>query len=501
MNEIAPSAHVIMSPYLATRPIYRPTGRKNEQGQEEWVIDGYDDVEQVSLGLQHTFAIKKTSHFAAKGFWISNELKSDDNFKTFMSWKDRAGLMTAALDVVRSCFTTGDGAIYLYSKGKNIEWQVFSRNYGDILYPDEDESRNPVLYRQYTYKGKKAVDVFSVNYRETWVQDDLDEDNAEQDEQPNWLQKMLGLAKKNQREVSEDGYRLLIRENNQVGSDYIQAIYFRVNDIPSGVAQGSIETLERALSYVCDEVKASAFPTLFVKSGGIKSLPPMDAHGKVIAVNGDPETVKNSDAKYLTKQDISNIATLNISKLTENIIRTTMSVFVEPEILKQGSDSSTTMKLMFNPEVQWCQNMWPQFYHPFKRLVEVFKRLVGIVEGKATEFAELRLSIGLDVWLPQNEGELIDQVTKLVYAGILSQENAANEIGLDYIDDMEKVRKEAEDKLYRDSYIPVIAKAEAEAKYGVPVSEEVVVGESESNPELPPIDNNAQNKNIATSKQ
>ena len=488
MNEISPSAHKIMSDYLSKRPIYAPTGKTDpDTGKEEWAISGYDDLEQVALGLQYAFSLKKASHFAGKGFWVANENKSDWNYQRFKSWIDKVGLQTAYMDVVLSCFQTGDGAIYLYQRGNNIEYKVFSRLYGDTLYTDEDSDRNPVLYRQYVYKNRKAVDIFNVKYRETWVMAD-----PENEDDAKWL---ANYAQRDSYEKSEDGYIRIYRQENQVGNDYIQAIYFSVNDIPSGVAQGSIEALERALSYVSEEVKSSAFPTLFLKTAKIKSLPPMDAHGKVIGVSGDTETVKNSDAKYLAPPDASNIAELNIEKLTENIIRSTMSVFIEPEILKQGSDSSTTIKIMFVPEIQWCQAMWTQFFHPVQELVEVFKRLVGKVEGKPIEYAKLMLSVGQDIWLPQNEKELVEIETTKVYAKVKSREAAMDDLGNQHIGDYEKIDAETEKELDMKARIPAIAKAEVEKEYGT--ATEVIEVEEEENPNAPKIDNNAQGKSIA----
>ena len=488
MNEISPSAHKIMSDYLSKRPIYAPTGKTDKDtGKEEWAISGYDDLEQVALGLQYAFALKKASHFAGKGFWVANENKSDGNYQRFKSWIDKVGLQTAYMDVVLSCFQTGDGAIYLYQRGKNIEYNVFSRLYGDTLYPDEDSDRNPVVYRQYVYKNRKAVDIFNVKYRETWVMAD-----PKNDDDAKWLD---SYAQRDAYEKSEDGYIRIYRQENQVGNDYIQVIYFKVNDIPSGVAQGSIEALERALSYVSEEVKSSAFPTLFLKTAKIKSLPPMDAHGKVIGVSGDTETVKNSDAKYLAPPDASDIATLNINKLTENIIRSTMSVFIEPEILKQGSDSSTTIKIMFVPEIQWCQAMWTQFFHPVQELVEVFKRLVGKVEGKPVEYGNLMISVGQDIWLPQNEKELVDIETRKVYAKVKSREAAMDDLGNQHIGDYEKIDAETEKELDMKTRIPAIAKAEVEKEYGT--ASEVIEVEEEENPNKPKIDNNAAGKSIA----
>lgn len=488
MNEIAPSAHAIMCKYMAERAIWEPTGEKDANGKDLWEVVGYDDLEQVCLGLQHAFSLKKASHFAAKGFWVASEDKADALYDRFKSWMDRAGLQTAYMEVVLSCFTTGDGAIYIYQRGKDIEYRVFSRNYGDTLYPDEDKDRNPVLYREYTFKNRKAVDIYGTEYRETWVALDPDTDDGKEF--------LKDYADGNAYEKSDDGYVRIYRKGNQVGNDCIQAVYFRVPDIPSGVAQHSIEALERALSYVSNEVKSSAFPTLFIKSGGVKSLPPMDANGKVIATTGDIDTVKNSDAKYLAPPDASNIAELNISKLTENIIRSTMSVFIEPDILKQGSDSSTTIKIMFVPEIQWCQAMWVNFYHPVKELVEVFRRLVGKVEDKPSEYGAMMLSVGLDVWLPQNEKELTEIETSKVYAKVKSRKAAIDDLGNQHIDDYATIEAETERELDMKARIPAVAKAEVEKQYGTAVSSDSD-GDDDNNPKKPRIDNNAAGKSIA----
>ena len=73
MDEVTPTAHKIFSEYLSKRPVYRPTGKKDEQGKDIWEINGYDEVEQVALAMQWRMAMSKTSHFAADGFWTADE--------------------------------------------------------------------------------------------------------------------------------------------------------------------------------------------------------------------------------------------------------------------------------------------------------------------------------------------------------------------------------------------------------------------------------------------
>ena len=479
LDEIEPTAHDINSKYMSQRAIWGPTGKKDKNGNEEWEIKGYDELETVSLGLQQTFALKKTAHFAGNGFWMARESGSEVKFSTLLSYFDRIGIKTGFIDVVHSCFKTGDGAIYLYQRGNKIEYQVFSFLYGDQLFPDTDADGNPVLYRKYNLNGKNAVDIFTVKSRETWVL----LDDAEDDQNKSWLEKLVGRLKPSLKERSEDGYTLLSRKEAQAGDD-LQVIYFRVPDIPSGPAELSIEALENALSYVANEVKDHAFPILFLKSEKVVNLPPSKMNGKTIGVKGTSETVKNSDAKFLTPPDASNINDTHLKNLADNILRTTMSVFVEPEILKAGADSSTTIKIMFAPEVQWCMVEWIYFQKGVQQIADVLKTLVGKVEGNVSEYGDLVISVGQEIWLPQNEKEAMEIETSAVYARIKSRKAAITDTGNSHIDDYEVIQKEWEDELDMKARIP--------AKYN-----QAADTSADDNPDKPDIDNNQSGKSIA----
>lgn len=487
MDEVTPTAHKIFSKYLSQRPVYAPTGRKNEEGKEEWTIDHYDDVEQVALAMQWRMAMSKTSHFASDGFWTADESGKADEYNKFKSWLDYAGMQNAWIELVWSCFSTGDAAIYTYQRGNDIEYKVFSRWGGYTLYPDIDDQGNDVCWVEYTLKGKRAVDYYGIDSIDTWVYY-----NDKNEEDKKWLDKVKGLLKNwvNGDVVSEDGWKRISHKPTQVGNDLCQLTYFRVNDIPSGIVEPLIQSLEKACSYVAEEVKSSAFPQLFIKSATITSLPPMDANGKVLAVKGDVETLKASDAKFLESPDASNIATLHLTTLRDEIYHASQSVIIDPEVLKSGADSSATMKILFTPEIQWCQVMWVQFYQPLRRMVEVFKRLVGKVEGNPLSFADLRVSVGQKIWIPQNRAEEVDTTCKMVYARVLSRESAISELGLNYIGDYEKIQQEWEDEIELKARIP----AEVKAKFGESSDTFGVV--EEPNPDKTGVDNNDKGKSI-----
>lgn len=469
LNEIFASAHAINSRYMSQRPIYEPTGKKDANGKEEWKIARYDDIEVVPLGLQNRFAESKASFFAADGFGVANETEDAERFNTMMSHKDSTGLDVAFLQAIISCFKSGDAGIYLQQTPTGIEYKVYSYLDGYTIYPEMDENRKPVYYVKYTFKGRIAVDSFSTEAVETWI-------HISDEEQRSFLDKIKGWIKGDTRPRSDDGFVRVSRTENQAGNDMTQFVYFRVNDIPSGPAEQSICALERALSYVAEEVKNSAFPILFAKSEKIVNLPPSRMNGKVLGVKGTAETVKNSDAKFLAPPDASNISEINIKTLTDNILRSTLSVFIDPDILKSGADSSTTIKIMYAPEIQWCQNMWVQIFPSVKLLMELFKRLVGKFEEDPIGYGEMRLSVWQKIWIPQNESERVKIEIDQVVARVKSRKAAMQDIGNNFKGDYEQIKEEWEDEIRMKAEIP----AEAKAKYATSGNEEGVEREGKS---------------------
>lgn len=494
LNEIQPSAHDINSEYNSKRPVYAPTGKKDPKtGKEEYALDHYDDVQSVALGLQLWLSLKKTTHFAGEGFWIANETEYSDLFDKLNSWKDIVGLNTAFIEAVDSCNQTGDAAIYLYHDSNTIDYEVFSYLKGDVLFPDIDEQGRQVLYRKYNFNGRDAVDIFTADERQTWVKMD---DNNEEDK--SWLDKFKKWIKSNSSDrigsISEDGYKLIAISKAQT-ADGPQVVYFRVPDIPSGPAESAIEILEETCSFMAEEVKNDAFPVLFLKGGGIKNLPPSDANGKVIGVTGSADTIAHSDAKFLAPPDVSNIEDKTEMTLVKNILRSTSSVEITPEIFKSGADSSTSIKIMFAPEIQWCKREWIHYFKPVKQLVQIFIDLVGKVEQNPVEFSKLKVSVGQNIYIPQNEQEKEKMVLDKVYARVLSRKNAMTELESPYIGDYEQIMEEWKNELDIKSRIPATAKAEVDKEFGTTTN--VTTVEEEPDPNEPDIDNRMSGKTIA----
>ena len=512
LNEIEPSAHEINSPHWIMRPVYIWEDMVDENGKtiigadgkpkKKKVFAGYQNMETTRCSLQKRFAIAKANHSAQKGFWLGNESKDLKNeFDTLLSWRDVLGLKTAYFEAVLSLRQCCEAAIYLYMEGNTLQYKVFSPLYGDTLFPDYDENYNPILYRLYTLRGKNAVDVYACGYIETWVQSTED---VEDEKEQSWWGRFSGWFGKglNWRTtaLSEDGWRRIRRKETQISKNLNQVTYFRVPDLATGCVEDEIKSWERAMSYIAESMKVSAFPDKLIKATKIKSLPDAEAHGRIYAVEGDVEQLRAADMKTIDPGDMSNIATVNINTKMRAILHGSMSVIIEPEILKSGADSSSALRLMFTSEIQDAEAFWVLVAPQVRYMVEVFKALVAKIEGNGI-YTQIRTSIEPITWIPQNTSELIDNTTKLVFAGVISKEDAASEVDLQYPNGMATIAKEQEEELYRKTFVPLQAKAEAEKKYGlVDVADDVIVASDDKNPmaqnNKPKVDNNASRKDI-----
>lgn len=465
LNEVNVAAHPVNSPVMSMRPIYGPTGEIDPKTKKEkWAIQGYDEIEVVPSGKQNAIVNKKTAHFSADGFWISNECEDEESFSKLMSWVDRAGIMVAFSQAVSAAFRTGDSAMYLYQSDDEdvpLEYEVYDYEHGSTLYPKTDFSGKTEVARQYKFNGHDAVDLFLLDRRETWIQIDEKDDD--------WG---VFFPFDIEPERSEDGYVLVRRAVNQAGVGRCQCIYFRVDDIPSGPAQILIEKLEDGKSYVGEHLKGSAFPILFMKAEKTTSLPPSSLANKAIGVKGTPDSIAKADAKWLAPPDASNVANLHLDGLDDDINDVCMSVTLNPEIIKQGSDSSATMQILYDPEIQWAKNHWCEFYKQIRQLMHVFKALVGKVENDVPRFSKLAISVGQNVYIPRNKAEALKMELDQLYAGAKSVHAVMADAGNTHLGDYEMIQKEKE------------AKLALEAKYDSAKT-------TESNPSLPNITNQA----------
>lgn len=454
LNEVCSASHEINSPKMSRRPIYGPTGEKDKNGKEKWAIVGYDSIETVPVSKQWEIISKKISHFSADGFWTASESEDEDAFQKMMSWADTAGMKTAFIEAMWYAMRTGDSAVYWYQTDDAddpIQYEVYGYEDGSTLFPNTDFSGRKTLARKYKFNTHDAVDLFTPDRRETWMMlDDKMEDYR------------MFVPEGAKPKMSDDGYTLVRSLEGQAGN-LCQCVYFRFKDIPTGPVQPSIEKLEDAKTYVGEHLKGSAMPILFVKAEKTTSLPPNSLANKAVGVKGTADSLAHADMKYVSPADASNIADLHIDGLEEDIRDGAMSVKIPVDAVKQGSDSSSTFKLLYSPEVQWAQIHWPEVFKSVKQMMLVFKALVGKVEGDVPRYSKMRISVGQNIWIPQNAAEALKMELDQVYARVKSRKAAMQDIPNSHVGDYEQVDQEWQEELTMKAEAPAAAKA----KYGV----------------------------------
>lgn len=501
-RENDPLSHDINSRYMSQRPVYdvREVDVKDESGnvvgkESEWYVSEFEDRETVRFGLQRRINMSKAAFMAGNGFWITHEDKAHNLGEILNSWKDSAGLDLAWQELVHSVFLTGDGAIYQYVYNGRLCYQVFSYLKGDVLFPDVDENRNPVIYRLYTLRGKRAVDVYSVKRVQTWIEGDKDSEKEQ-----TWIARFGGWFAKNlnwnSTKVSEDDWRCIADNPVQTPDGVNPCVYWRIDDIPSGIAQEEICKLESSASMVADEVRSTVASILFMKATDIESMPQKDSTGKVIGVKGTVDELAASDLKYVSRPNLSDIATVDLKTKRDSIMQSTMSVDITPEIFRATDPSSAAMKLLFTDTIIWCKNEFVKLYPGLVDMVEVIKCLVAKIEGNG-DIATMRTSCGVDFWIPQNDSETLKRELDQVAYRVKSRKSAMSDIGNNHIEDYEQILNEWREELDMKSRIPAVAKAEVQAEYQEP--EETIEVDENTDPEIKPtnsIDNSAKGKSI-----
>lgn len=499
MRENDPSAHDINSRFMSMRPVYDVKENEviGEDGkvtkETEWHIVEFEPVETVRFGLQKRINTSKAAFMAGNGFWICHEDKDHELGEKLNSWKDSAGLNLAWQELVQSCYLTGDGAIYQYVYNGQLRYQVFSYLKGDVLFPDVDENRNPIIYRLYTLRGKRAVDIYSTTRVQTWIEGDKDSEKGQ-----TWIARFGGWFAKNlnwkSTEVSEDGWRCVANNPVQTPDGVNPCTYWRVSDIPSGIAQEEICRLEKAASMVADEVRSTSQAILFLKATNFDDLPQKDSTGKILGVKGTIDELKASDAKYVARPNLSDIATIDLSTKEKSIKQSTMSVDITTEIFRSTDPSSSAIKLLFTDTIIWCKNEFVHLYPQLVEFVEVFKCLVAKIEGDGN-IATMRTSCGVDFWIPQNDSEVLKRELDQVAYKVKSRKSAMSDIGNNHVEDYQQILKETIEDLILKSYIPAETKAEVEAKTGEP-TETIKVEEGSVPKPQNNVDNAAPGKSI-----
>lgn len=421
MLELMPQSHKVNDPAYRVNTPVTADGLPFRRGVEGNEIVDWKQRARVAVPKQLTVAEKQRVHLIGNQFDFDLFKGNAEIFKNFKKYWKAYQIHAGISQVVKSALTTGDGAIYFYiDDNKDIKYDVWSYKYGNnVSYHKKRDSRKECITRYYleTTDMGSSIEVVEV-YDDTYK----------------WTYKRKGKGSVGFTQFGKDAH----------GFTVIPVAYNKLDDVAWGPAQNLIEQIESSLSDLRESNEYFQFQILFLKGGKIKVLPNASKQGKVIEGDAD------SDAKQIEPQSKPDSFVLEINTLTDSLNDSVGVVDVDTEALK-GDTSGAYVKSIYFPATSYALNQIPFWTKFFDSCIKIFTIAVGKVEGKISDYKELKVMHELKPFVPQNDYEQAQILQYLRSAGAISKQTAAEVHVYSTPDEYAKIEEE-ENEAYERSF-------------------------------------------------
>lgn len=387
---------------------------KNAIGEPESITY----VARVSVALQQMIALKQCVHLFAKPPKFTSLKGGDENrFTRFKEYWTERNASSALYLMAKSALSTGDGAIYFYMSEKKLRYTVWSYKDGDTLIPQykKDGVTMESFIRRYSSvseDGATTYDTIDIITSRTIERRRLDGGE--------WIQLDAPVAH---------------------GFHQIPVAYHREKDVAWGAGQDLIDKIERLLSDVRESNAYFAFGILFLSGEDVTILPPKNTQGKVI-------TSTDSDAKaaLLKSDDMSPALKFEFTTYLKELFNTTGTVVIDPELLKGGDQSGAYIKNLYNDAIQYAMDAKPRWQPVLDQIVLLVKEGLGLESVKSLDYKTLSVIAEPDIYIPMNTLDEVAMVNQSKTAGTISIKTATERNILSAPDEVERLKKQAEEE-------------------------------------------------------
>jgi len=400
ISELSPSGHKINN---------RPDKRINDKDGNFLKLQS---VAKIAVPFQKIIATKQKIHLATKDikFTLTEKDRTEAKENTFIqfkqAWKEK-NMQVALSKCIGSWLETGDTALYFYRNDNKLGWKEFGFKNGDLLFPHYDYYDNldafGRMYRSVNAEGKSItkLDVFDKKEIITYI-------------------KRGAFGSTFMGEWKQDG------DPKAHGFSDIPICYKRSNDACWGDVQPLIDSYEESVSSMSENNRYYANAILFI-TGQIKDLPGRDESAKILQGGVD------SKAQFLSYPESNSAMAAELKILAEHIFMGSFTVSISPDTVKSSGDlPGITVKLLFSPAVEKALDSAKELDEFIDRAVMLFKEGYGIESGSSLSFKTLKLRGEIDIYVPQNDAELIRTLNESIGYGSLSKETGAevNPLGI-----------------------------------------------------------------------
>lgn len=424
LAELYPSGHKINDP-LYYENIFKKIKTKDSNGKE------YDQVvemaiERVAIAMQQVILTKHLTHLCGKDirFVFSGSKYTEEKKKQVKELKQgwiKKNMETAKYDFCKSVKATGDGAFCAVMEDRAFSYRVFSALNGDSLHPifgfDGKLDRFGRSFTAFDYDAREEV-----LYLEIW-------------DKTYFYRYRYSTANTN---GDQDGWEL--QKISPHGFEEIPIVYKKVEKGACwSDVQDLIDKLEMALSQLFENNKSYAFRIMVIK-GGFEIQGDLRGQARAIMMED-----ADGSAGFMEKADASDSFSLQLEQTLKFILMG--SFIVLPPEVKGGDLPGVTIKILYSPSVEQGINDKNEYNSAIDSMVNLFKHGYGTELGNTSGFDALDVRGEIDVYVHQNDAEVINNLNTSVLDGTLSVETAAEKHPDAATDEMERLLRQNREEL------------------------------------------------------
>lgn len=423
IREYYPSGHLIND------PMYYPDRIKYDEDKKQFYTE---KVVRCSFPLQMIITAQYLVHIAGND--VRHELTDSkidaETQELFLEWQKgwlNENIETRLYFGYKSAYIVGECAIVYYLKDEKMYTKNLSLLTGDTLYPHYD-----------SITGK--LDAFARKFS------DYDEENNEYVQWLEvWDEKYLRRYRRDVRgvrgaitKVKElfglEGWVMMSEEEH--GFERVPVAYHRRDEGACwSFVQDAIDKYELAVSYLCQNNMAYAFPIMILQGDNVEIQG--DIYGQVKAITADIE----SKISYLERSDNTAAFELQLNTLLRQIFLGSFAV-MPPEV-KSGDLPGVAIKLIYSPSLDRAMIDAKEFDHFIDDNQELFTHAYGVQQKKLSRYQKLNILSYIVPYIHQNTAELINNLVQATGAGILSHETASELTTYDRNAEYDRIVREA----------------------------------------------------------
>ncbi len=401
------------SGHLINDPTYYPDRIKYDEDKKQFFTE---KVVRCAFPLQMIITSQHLVHISGND--VRHELTDSDNNEEkqelFLRWQKGwldENIETRLYYFYKSSYIVGEAALLFYLKDKKMYTKNLSFLNGDTLYPHYDSITGKLDAFARKFSDYDEENNEYVQWLEVWDEKYLRRYRRD-------VQGFRGAVTKVKELFGLDGWVLV--DEDLHGFERVPVTYHRREEGACwSFVQDAIDKYELAVSYLCQNNMAYAFPIMVLQGDNVEVQG--DIYGQVKAITAD----KESSIKYLERSDNTAAFELQLNTLLRQIFLGAFAV-MPPEV-RSGDLPGVAIKLIYSPSLDRAMIDAKEFDHVIDDTNELFTYAYGIQEEKSTQFKSLNILSYIVPYIHQNTAELINNLAQAKSSGILSAETASEQ--------------------------------------------------------------------------